>query len=128
MDGRGDLCSDARGAGGARAAGHGRSAGLPRRRAGAGDDAARRGGYTKEEVADRFLGRWDIELDLRAIKCALRMDVLGCEAPEMVRKEIWMHLLGYDLIRGVMARAAAGHDKEPRQLSFEGALQTMTAF
>jgi hypothetical protein len=46
----------------------------------------------------------------------------------MVQKEIWMHLLAYNLIRGVMAKAAEAHDKQPRLLSFKGALQTMTAF
>ena len=56
------------------------------------------------------------------------MDVLRCKTPEMVRKEIWMHLLAYNLIRGVMAEAAEAHGKEPRRLSFKGALQTMTAF
>ena len=39
-----------------------------------------------------------------------------------------MHLLAYNLIRGVMAKAAEAHGKQPRQLSFKGALQTMTAF
>ena len=39
-----------------------------------------------------------------------------------------MHLLAYNLIRGVMAEAAEAHDKQPRLLSFKGALQTMTAF
>ena len=39
-----------------------------------------------------------------------------------------MHLLAYNLIRGVAARAAEAHDKQPRLLSFKGALQTMTAF
>jgi hypothetical protein len=39
-----------------------------------------------------------------------------------------MHLLAYNLIRGVMAEAAEAHDKRPRLLSFKGALQTMTAF
>jgi hypothetical protein len=84
--------------------------------------------YTKEELADLFLQRWNIELDLRSIKDVLQMDVLRCKSPEMVEKEIWMHLLAYNLIRGVMAQAAAAHDKQPRQLSFKGALQTMTAF
>jgi hypothetical protein len=46
----------------------------------------------------------------------------------MVRKEIWMHMLAYNLIRGVMAKAAEAHDEQPRHLSFKGALQTMTAF
>jgi hypothetical protein len=49
--------------------------------------------YTKESVADLFLQRWNIELDLRSIKDVLQMDVLRCKTPEMVRKEIGMHLL-----------------------------------
>ena len=84
--------------------------------------------YTKEELADLFLQRWNIELDLRSIKDVLQMDVLRCKTPEMVEKEIWMHLLAYNLIRGVAAKAAEAHDKQPRQISFKGTLQTMTAF
>lgn len=84
--------------------------------------------YTKLEVSDLFLERWNIELDFRSIKVFLGMDVLRCKTPEMVRKEIWMHLLAYNLIRGVMRDAAEAHDKRPRHLSFKGASQTMTAF
>jgi hypothetical protein len=84
--------------------------------------------YTKEDLADLFLERWNIELDLRSIKDVLQMDVLRCMTPEMVKKEIWMHLLAYNLIRGVMAQAAKEHDKQPRRISFKGALQTMAAF
>jgi hypothetical protein len=84
--------------------------------------------FTKREVALLFLQRWNIELDFRSIKCVLQMDVLRCRTPEMVRKEIRMHLLAYNLIRGVMAQAAEVHDKQPRLLSFKGTLQTMTAF
>lgn len=56
------------------------------------------------------------------------MSMLRGQTPEMVRKEIWMHLLAYNLIRGVMAEAAEAHGETPRHLSFKGALQTMTAF
>ncbi|MDQ3645308.1 MAG: IS4 family transposase [Actinomycetota bacterium] len=84
--------------------------------------------YAKGEMADLFLKRWNIELDFRSIKAVLQMDVLRCRTPEMVQKEIWMHLLAYNLIRGVTALAAAAHDKRPRLLSFKGTLQTMTAF
>lgn len=84
--------------------------------------------YTKEELADLYLKRWHIELDLRSIKDVLQMDVLRCRSPEMVEKEIWMHLLAYNLIRGGIAQAARAHHQQPRQLSFKGALQTMTAF
>ncbi len=84
--------------------------------------------YTKKELADLFLQRWNIELDFRSIKDVLHMGVLRCKSPEMVKKEIWTHLLAYNLIRGVMAKAAEVHDEQPRHLSFKGALQTMTAF
>jgi len=86
------------------------------------------GRYTKREIAELFLERWNIELDFRSIKAVLGMDVLRCMTPEMVRKEIWMHLLAYNLIRGVMRDAAEAHEKVPRRLSFKGALQTMTGF
>jgi hypothetical protein len=85
-------------------------------------------GYSKEELAELYHQRWNIELDLRSIKSVMQMDVLRCKSPEMVRKEVWIHILAYNLIRGVMAKAAEAHDLRPRQLSFKGALQTMTAF
>ena len=56
--------------------------------------------YTKEEVADLFIQRWNIELDLRSIK-----DVMRCMSLEMAENEIWIHLLAYNLIRGVAAKA-----------------------
>jgi Transposase DDE domain len=84
--------------------------------------------FPKAEVAHLFLQRWDIELDFRPIRCVLQMDVLRCKTPEVVRREIRMHLLANNLIRGVMALAAEAHDKQPRLLRFKGTLQTMTAF
>lgn len=48
--------------------------------------------------------------------------------PGLVRKEIWAHALAYNLIRTVMAQAAATHGMEPRSVSFKGAMQTLEAF
>ena len=56
------------------------------------------------------------------------MDVLSCKTPEMVRKEIWTHLLAYNLVRKVMAQAALEAKTEPRRISFAGAVQTVDAF
>ncbi len=58
----------------------------------------------------------------------MKMDVLRCKTPEMVRKEIWAHLLAYNLLRTVRAVAAAESGIEPRQVSFKGAKQVVTAF
>jgi hypothetical protein len=84
--------------------------------------------YTKQDLAMLYFERWDVELDLRSIKSAMQMDVLRCETPAMVEKEIWMHLLAYNLIRGLMGAAAEASGKLPRQISFKGTLQALTAF
>ena len=49
--------------------------------------------YTKDDLADLYLKRWNIELDLRSIKIVLQMDVLRCKSPDLVDKEIWGHML-----------------------------------
>ena len=61
---------------------------------------------TKEEIAELYRCRWHAELDLRAIKTALGMDVVRGKTPAMVRKELWMYVLAYNRIRAVMVRAA----------------------
>jgi hypothetical protein len=83
---------------------------------------------TREDMAGVYLERWNAEVDLRSIKTTLQMDVLRCKTPEMVRKEISMHLLAYNLIRTVMAQTARLHGLAPREISFKGALQTLNAF
>jgi putative transposase len=84
--------------------------------------------YKKEDLGSLFRLRWHAELDLRSIKIVLGMDMLRCKTPEMVRKEIWMTLLGYNVIRALMVAAAAAHGGNPRKLSFKGALQTLQEF
>lgn len=80
------------------------------------------------ELAGLYRQRWHAELDIRSIKQAMGMDVLRCQSPEMVRKEIWGHFLVFNLIRGVMAEAARRHELPPRQLSFQGARQMIEGF
>ena len=84
--------------------------------------------YPKASIADLYRQRWHAELDLRSLKTFLHLDVLRCQSPAMVRKEVWVHVLAYNLIRKVMAQAAQEHEVLPRQLSFKGALQTLNAF
>lgn len=77
--------------------------------------------FSAKDLTDLFSERWHCELDLRSIKQALGMHHLSCKSPEMVRKELWMHLLAYNLIRVRMAQAAAVHGPAPRTLSFTAA-------
>jgi hypothetical protein len=84
--------------------------------------------YAKDDIADLYHRRWHIELDLRSLKQTLRMDHLVCKTPAMVRRELWAHLLAYNLVRKVIAQAALACGRQPRQVSFAGALQTLEAY
>ena len=84
--------------------------------------------YSAKDLTDLFSQRWHCELDLRSIKQSLGMHHLKCKTPEMVRKELWAHLLAYNLIRVRMAQAAARHGAEPRKLSFSAAQTLMRSF
>ena len=83
--------------------------------------------YTSEDLAELYHQRWLVELDIRAIKVTLGIDVLRCKWPEMVRREIWTALLAYNLIRKTMLESAKSASKSPRQLSFTAALQKIAA-
>ena len=72
--------------------------------------------------------RWNIEVDWRTIKATLKMDVLRCLSPEMVKKEIAVYLLAYNLVRWTMATAAKLADLLPRALGFTGAKRVLLAF
>lgn len=84
--------------------------------------------FGKTDLTQLYRARWHQELDLRSIKVTLQMDILRCKSPELVRKEIWTHVLAYNLIRTVMAQAATKHGIEPRSISFKGTLQILEAF
>jgi hypothetical protein len=84
--------------------------------------------FPQDEIANLYRLRWDAEIDLRSLKTMMNMDVLRCQTPDMVRKEIWAHLLAYNLIRTVIAQAAARHGTQPRQISFKRAMRTLEAF
>jgi putative transposase len=79
--------------------------------------------FTAEEIAQLYGFRWNSELDIRAIKQSLHLDHVRCKTPEMVRKEVWTTLLGYNLVRTTAAAAALLHGRQPRQISFTGACQ-----
>jgi hypothetical protein len=84
--------------------------------------------YPAEELRSLFRQRWHAELDLRTLKTEMHMETLRTKSPAMVRKEVAVHLLAYNLIRGIMAEAARVGEVTPRRLSFTGALHTVRSF
>jgi len=81
--------------------------------------------YSAQDIADLYGFRWNAELDIRVIKQTLGLDHLRCKRPETVLLEIRVGLLAYNLIRKVIAAAAAVHGKRPRQLGFTRACQSI---
>ena len=81
-----------------------------------------------QQIGALYEHRWEGEVDIRSIKSTMQMDILRCKTPDMVHKEIWTHVLAYNLLRTVMAVAAKENDIEPRKVSFKGAKQAVTAF
>jgi hypothetical protein len=79
--------------------------------------------YPAEEIAALYHQRWHVELDIRTIKSYLKMEHLSCQTPFMVEKELWAHMLAYNLVRKVAAQAALENDVLPRSISFTAARQ-----
>jgi len=84
--------------------------------------------FTQSDLARVYRARWNAELDLRSLKQTMHMEILRCKTPELVRKEIWTHILAYNLIRTIIAQAATKHGLDPRSISFKGAIQSLEAF
>ncbi len=84
--------------------------------------------YPKEALAQLYYMRWNIEIDLRHLKTTMRMEHLSSKTPQMARKEFYVHLLAYNLIRIIMFQSVTGHDVKPLELSFQATIQHHTNF
>jgi hypothetical protein len=84
--------------------------------------------YPADELAALYLRRWRIELWWRHLKISMGMEVLRCKTPAMIHKELEMYLIAYNLIRGLMAEAAALHGQPVEQLSFKGSVDAVRQY
>jgi len=83
--------------------------------------------YSYGEIAKLYRQRWNVELKIRSIKQSLKMDILRGKTPEMMEREVWGHLLVYNLARQAQAQAAQAAGCLPIQLSFTAALDQLRA-
>ena len=84
--------------------------------------------YSRTEIIGLYLKRWHVETDFDVIKTTMQMEMLRCKSPEMVRKEISVNLLVYNMIRAFMGKAAEHIRKTPREISFKAAQETLVSF
>lgn len=76
--------------------------------------------YPIIELMKLYEMRWKVELNLKHLKTTLGMDILRSKTPDMVRKEIYVFLLAYNLLRTLMWEAGTAYNVPPLQLSFQG--------
>lgn len=84
--------------------------------------------YTVEDLAELYVQRWQVELDIRSLKTHMQMEHLRCKSPSMVRKEIYAHIIAYNLIRDLIVRTAYCYGTRPKSLSHKAAIQALNAF
>lgn len=73
-----------------------------------------------EWMAPEQYARMPEELMLREAKVDHQVLVtLSCQTPQMNEKQLWVHLLAYNVIRLLMAQAACQAGVDPRGLSFK---------
>jgi hypothetical protein len=84
--------------------------------------------YPAAELARLYARRWRIELWFRDIKTSMGMETLRCKSPRMVHKELEMFFIAYNLIRALMAEAAALHEVDIDRLSFKGTVDGVRQF
>jgi hypothetical protein len=81
--------------------------------------------YEADEIMELYSERWQVELDIRSLKVTLGMSDLRCKTPFMAEREIWAHILAYNLIRKVGAQVAEQKKVSPRSISFKATKQAV---
>jgi DDE family transposase len=84
--------------------------------------------YPAEELAWLYAERWRVELWFRDIKTSMGMEVLRCQSPKLVHKELEMFFIAYNLIRCLMAAASLRYDVGLGWLSFKGTVDSVRQF
>ena len=84
--------------------------------------------FPVEVLGELYFQRWSVELHFREIKTLLRLDILRCLSPQMVHKELLLHMIAYNLIRCLMQQAAICHHVDLSRISFKGTLDTLHHF
>lgn len=84
--------------------------------------------YPKATIAELYRLRWTVEVELKHVKTTLKMEVLSGKTPDMVRKEIYVHLMAYNLLRSLMQQATQSQTISPLRVSLQGTRQHLNNF
>jgi hypothetical protein len=86
-------------------------------------------GYSQAKLAELYQRRWQTtEVNLRHLKTTLKMEMIAAKTPEMVQKDIYIHLLAYNLLRTLMWQSAHVTQVLPLRLSLQQTRQQFNHF
>jgi hypothetical protein len=87
-------------------------------------------GHTKEEIEYLYLQRWGVEVDIRNLKETLEANKLRSKSSSLVRKEVWVNLIAYNIVKSLSNKSCHLNLQSPRKQAFkiyvEGALMLLT--
>ena len=81
--------------------------------------------FSSSDLAELYRRRWHVELFFRHIKTTMHMEILRCKTPAMIRRELHMHMIAYNLIRTLMLQASLIHSSPLCRISFKGSCDTI---
>lgn len=85
--------------------------------------------YAKAKLTELYQLRWQAtEVNFKHLKTTLTMEMIGAKTPEMVQKDIWVHLLAYNLLRTLMWQSAQQAGVLPLRISLQGTRQQFNQF
>ncbi len=84
--------------------------------------------YPALKIAELYLRRWNLELCFRDLKTTMGMEVLKCQTPVMVHKELLAFLIAHNFIRCLIAQSASIHHVPIARLSFKGTVDATRSF
>ena len=84
--------------------------------------------YTKSDLASLYFRRWETEVNLRHLKTTMKMNFIDSKTPKMVRNQVQVHLLAYNLIRRLMFDSGNLHQVDHLRLSFKGTIDTLASY
>ena len=78
-----------------------------------------------ETLVALYERRWRVELYFDDIKTTMKASSMRCLSPAMVRRELLLHAIAYNLVRRIMLQSAWQEGAPVDQISFKGTLDTV---
>jgi len=81
-----------------------------------------------ETLVRLYERRWRIEMNFDDLKTSQAAAMMRCKSPAMVRRELVMHAIAYNIIRRLMMESAITFEASLDRISFKGTADTFRAW